>query len=455
MNNKPVLNKAKKIRIHLDSETFEKLLSKSNRLAAAILRYYNTNEFEFVRSPLKTMHDELKNIARYELELDDKSEIKGITIESEQYKNKMAFCYEKNIILTTAQQVYGIENISEKELATVTTVFIQTVFNFEESSVLKPFTAVEKPCIYITNNDTLLKNRSWFESHFPGTPLNIMSVEESIIFLDVFLKRNGIYCASSNSLVNKGLWYWFSMRLKIPHYNVGVPIIDALANKLCYTLMALDEISIQFYSGVNNDTMDNTLYHFNYLLALMTGIFDNLAIETSKRFGINYALEKISLTDKDFLKEIRDEKTGKGKTLRNHITDYSNYIKLIHSVRNLVIHREGLPKTRFGNIDTDENEWEANFIKISKDIHTQIRHCKDKTNKYIPVSKWGVYEMNGNDEFYLEPHYFSIQSMTMLVKFVDKYLALIDYPSFIDDQKTNNTKFAKEISTFEKYHLGF
>ena len=72
MNNKPVLNKAKKIRIHLDSETFEKLISDSNRVAAAILRYYNTNEFEFVRSPLRTIHDELKNIAGYKLELDDK-----------------------------------------------------------------------------------------------------------------------------------------------------------------------------------------------------------------------------------------------------------------------------------------------------------------------------------------------------------------------------------------------
>ena len=67
MNNKPVLNKAKKIQIHLDSKTFEKLLSRSDRLAAAILRYYNSNELEFVRSPLKTIHDELKNIAEYEL----------------------------------------------------------------------------------------------------------------------------------------------------------------------------------------------------------------------------------------------------------------------------------------------------------------------------------------------------------------------------------------------------
>jgi len=455
MNNKPVLNKAKKIQIHLDSKTFVKLLSRSDRLAAAILRYYNSNELEFVRSPLKTIHNELKNIAEYELVLDDNLEIRGINIESEQYKSEMAFYYEKDNILKTAQQIYKIDKINAEELTTVTTVFIQAIFNFEETSVRRPFTAVEKPCIYITNDDFLLKNRSWFESHFPGTPLNIMSVEEAVIFLDVFFKRNGMYYASGNSLLNKGFWYWSSMRLKIPHYNVGVPIIDALANKLCYALMALDEISIQFYSGVNNDTMDNTLYHFNYLLSLTTSIFDNLAIETDKHFDINYTPEKISLTEKRFLMKIRDEETGKGKTLRNHIIGYSNYIKLIHSIRNLVIHREGLQKTRFGNINTDETRWEANFIKISKEMRTQICHCKDRPNKYNPVSKWGVYEMNEINEFYLEPHNFSIQSITMLVKFVDKYLALMDHPSFIDVQKENNTDFAKMISTFEKYHLGF
>jgi len=104
MNNKPVLNKAKKIQIHLDSHTFETLLSKSDRLVAAILKYYNVNELEFVRSPLKTIHDELKNIAGYELILDDNSEIMGLTIESKQCKSEMAFYYKKDNILTTAQQ---------------------------------------------------------------------------------------------------------------------------------------------------------------------------------------------------------------------------------------------------------------------------------------------------------------------------------------------------------------
>lgn len=439
MNNKLVLNQAKRLHVLVDSNTFENLLCKSDRLAIAILKYYNSSHLEFVRSHFETIHDELKNIVEYELMMGNNSEIESVSVKGA-HSIEIAFNYKNDDILAFAQHIYDKKMVSEKELATIRTTFIHAVFSFGD-----------KASIYVTNDDTLLKNRLWIKSRFLDTSINIMSLSEASIFLDIFFKKNDMYCTSGGSYLNKGYWYWLSMRLKIPHYNVGDPIIDALAHRLCYALTALDEITIQFYSGVNNDTMDNTLYHFNYLLSLIAGIFDNLALKTNESLGINFKEKmRISLSNKDFLKKFKDYE--KGKVLRSHIIDYSNYIKLIYDLRHLVIHNEGFSNTRFHN--ADEIGWDANFITIPKEYRFQINPYKKTASKYNSISNWGVYEMNGIDELFLEPHYFSVQAITELVKFVDKYLALLGCSSFVDEQKANDTKFAKAMETFEKYHLG-
>ena len=198
--------------------------------------------------------------------------------------------------------------------------------------------------------------------------------------------------------------------------------------------------------------MDNTLYHFNYLISLITGMFDNLALKTDTYLGINFSNPtRISLSNKsgkDFLREIRN----KNQNIRNHIHSFVNYIQLMYLFRELVIHREGLAKVAF-NYRDEQVEWKANFIKISEEIRNKIKYCGDKPSKYIPISEWGIYEMN--NEFYLEPHNFSIYILSKLIEFIDKYLELLGYPSFVDDQKTQKSDFAKTMVFFEKYHLGF
>lgn len=43
----------------------------------------------------------------------------------------------------------------------------------------------------------------------------------------------------------------------------------------------------------------------------------------------------------------------------------------------------------------------------------------------------------------------------MLVKFIDEYLELMGYSSFIEDQKRKNDDFTRILNIFEKYHLGY
>lgn len=438
MDSRPILRDSpQKIGVYIDSITFEDSLNQDDRLASAILVHYDSEYLEFVRSPLDTAHEELKNIPEYELTLNGNSEVKSIEISER--RTKMAFGYRMDDIRSIAQEIYGKNGIDQNELNRIITVFIQAVFNrFEKSN------------IYVTNDKILLRNRRWFESHFPGYPLNIMSVEEASGFLDLFFKIHGKYYARNRYLLNKGYWYWLSMRLKLPHYNVGDTMIDALAFRFYYALMALDEMGIQFYLGVNNDTMDNTLYHFNYLISLITGIFDNLALKTNSYLSINVAdLRRVSLSNvsgRQFLKEIRTKRPD----IRDHIASYMNFIRLIYFFRELVVHREGLGKV---TVDIDR-EWKANLIKISKRMKNRMRMCGDSGSEIDPFSRWGYYEV-GSRNMYLEPYHFSIEVLKTLTEFVDRYLELLGYQSFVDTAKQRMDDFGRTLKTFEELHLGF
>lgn len=441
MDSRPLLKDVKKIGVYLDSKTFNDLLDHSDRLAFAIPKHYDSDYLVFVRSPLETTHSELKNIVEYEIVLDDDSQIRAIKIVRENSEEINAFGYRMEDIQSIAERIYSKNEIDEAKLDKIISVFIQAVFN-----------RLEKSNMYITNDKTLLKNRVWFESHFPGYPLNIMSIEEASIFLDLFFKKNGKYYTSSRYTLNKGYWYLLSTRLKIPHYNVGDLMIDALFYRLYYALMALDEMGIQYYLGVNNDTMDNTLYHFNYLISLITGIFDNLALKTNAQLEINFSdLRKVSLSKRsgrEFLRKVRE----KNPQIRDHINSYVEFINLIYCFRELVVHREGISKTGF-EYRGEEGKWKANFIRISEQMKRYLGGCGDEESEFDPFSKWGFYQLHS--ELFLEPYHFSTSAIKKLIEFVDKYLELLGYSSFIEDAKQRDNDFAHTLKLFEKDHLGF
>lgn len=55
----------------------------------------------------------------------------------------------------------------------------------------------------------------------------------------------------------------------------------------------------------------------------------------------------------------------------------------------------------------------------------------------------------------LDPYNFFIEAIKKLTDFVEKYLGLLGYSSFISAQKQKNDDFTRTLNLFEKYHLGF
>jgi hypothetical protein len=451
MDSRPILNDVKKIGVFLDSKTFDNQLKQNNRLALSILNYAVSKRLRFVRSPLITEFKELKEIVEYNLvinagsnPLENRSYFEILGKETHE---SYLFGYQMKDIKHIADHFHKIGPSGKEELNNIVNVFIQATLNFGTTHS----SSKGESNIFITDNDLLLRNRLWFESHFPGIRLNIITLEEASSILDLFFKNNGEYLVQGNHLVSKGDWYWISFRFKIPHFKAGDKIIEALTTRFIYILMAYDEIGKQYFSGVNTDTMDNTLYHFNYLITLITGIFDNLALKSDKSLNIQESPQMgITLSPnrgKRFLIKIRE----RNPYIHQHIVSYTDFINLIYSFRELIIHREGLAKTAF-HFNGNGEKWKLNLIKIHKNTEILIYNLGDSPQRYNPFSKWGLVSTNG--DCYLEPFHFSKEIVTILIKFVDKYLELLDYPILIGDQKKRNDSFAQKFKAFEKYHLG-
>ena len=137
---------------------------------------------------------------------------------------------------------------------------------------------------------------------------------------------------------------------------------------------------------------------------------------------------------REFLREIR----SRSQQLRDHITDYISFINLIYEFRELVIHREGLANTAFEN--RGDIRWQANFITVNVDIREKLRVCGDAPSEFDPFTTWGFYQLH--DMLLLEPYHFALEAIRKLMVFVDRYLELLGYPSFIATTRTRGDQFA-------------
>ena len=315
--------------------------------------------------------------------------------------------------------------------------------------------------LLVTENKVLLTNRKWFEGRF-SSPLNIVSMEEAAEFIDLLFKFNSKFAISSHSYTSKHLWYWLSFRCKIPNYNVDTSklsnikledlfqntILDAFSQRVCFLLMCIDEIGFQRYSVVNNDTMEDMVYHFNYFITLITGVFDSLAIQTFNKYGLTFEgsnnPSRISLnsnTGKEFLKALKLNNPA----LRQHIQDNADLIKAPYLLRDLVIHRESLHGHNF-----NVNGWKANLLYVHKDFVECLKRLGDKYETYNEITKFGIYSGS-----FLCPYQFAKTLACSLFNFCNIYLQLLGYTNFIEDTKNPNDSFFKTFDIFKEDNLGF
>lgn len=445
MLSRPFVLQKGKLSILIDSSSIDKALPNSSRRAQALLRYNDSGLLELIRTSENVKNDYLKQIVQLQRKYAKDGSLHSIQIVREKSKSDCYFGYRPEQIREIGEFIYTKTSLKAEELDSIELVFIQASLNGHDGLD-----------ILATGNEVLLKNRLWFESHFPGGMLNIMTLEEAAEIVDLFLKNRGEHSVSCNYRLNKGYWYWLSFRTKVPFYNVGDPLLSALSQRFTFLLMSVDEVGFQYFSGVNNDTMDNAVYHFNYFISLVSGIFDSLATYTFNRYKLVFRgsdnPSRISLcndTGKEFLKAVRK----KSQTLRDHIHDYVHFIKSIYLLRDTVLHREGLQKASFEHRGKDEH-WQANFVRVPNELVYCLKQCGDKKEDHEPWTRFGIFDFNRVT--YLEPYKFVKSSALLLSNFCNKYLQLLGFNNFIEDRRTAAPEddFIKTISIFERDNLG-
>ena len=431
----PIMLLPTRVGFVLDSASFDDALAKGNTVAEKILMYRASPLYKWIRSPYAVAHKELAKVREYRL-LNAKDGFPGgIEIDGSAGPTRWTFGYGSKIIIESAKQSVNKKTVTSAEIGTVLLAFVQLVLSRRDDDYH----------LLVTNGEILLKNK--YRLRWLGDRLNIVSIDEALLLADLLARKRGVYYVRVPLRTFGWNWYWLSFRSKVRFYYESTPILDAFASRFIYLLMSADEIAFQYYSGVTNDALDRTAYHFNYLLTLITGIFDSLAIETRDRLKLSFKGDhipwKTSLSPSsgdDFLKAVRGTKPA----LRKHINDYVDFILLIYLMRELVVHREGLQKAGFES--HREEKWEANILEVPKEVANLIKACGDRKSSTNPFSEWGVFAFSSKPV--LVPHLFAAAATKKLVEFSNKYLEHLGFSDYVKGLPPGDG-FADEIGDFQ------
>ncbi len=436
------------LEILVDSESYNILLSENNKNAEKILNYSNSEYFNFIRSPFRSNFEKLNIIPPFTKIHNDDGNVRNILIGS----SKQLFPYTMNYIIESGRKITNKKALKGFEFNSLFLAFIHSSLN----NRFDP-----KTQILTTDNKFLLKNRLEIESYVHSylknkNHFNIVNLDETEEIMNLFLKYRNVYYTHADPKlqpygINRGGWYWYSFRSKIPHYNVGAlidkPQLDAFATRFDYLLRSIDEIGIQYYSEVNNDTLDDTLYYFNYFIALTSGIFDALALTSKDILEITFRNDyhqKITLNPgigDEFLKSINRNNID----LWNHINKNLDFIRLIYDLREVIIHREMPDKKPF-----TINGHVIHSIERDRSILNHFPKHKKNPSK---IAKWGIYKHEFKNSIIINPFIFSKMALKTLIKFSDDYLKLLGFRNYVSKSKEENPH-GTFINTIESFKEG-
>lgn len=416
--------------------------------AISVLKYCGVSPLVFRRTKYQSKNILLKQIP--EIRLTESNGIKCVeTPDGGRYGLRKFVDMDAQYL---GKEILNKQELTKEEVETIQLIFTQEALN-----------QLSDDNFLVTENRILLCYRVNFQKSFSTTPLNIVSLEEIAEFIDLSFKHNSQFVISTHTTTSKNSWYWFSFRLKVPHYNVDVSkvkntnlielmnnsLLDGFSQRVCFLLMCIDEMGIQQYSGVNNETKDDMLYHFNYFILLMTGIFDSLALQSMDKYSLTFEdsniPNRISLDCKNGKKFLRALKE-KNLPLREHIQNNNDLIRAPYLLREVIVHREGLHASSF-----DDNGWKANLISVRPNLVECLKRLGDSNQSYKQTTDFGIY----SDSF-LSPYIFSKKIARLLFAFCDKYLELMGYSNFIEQQpKGTFGSFSDTIAKFKEDNLGF
>lgn len=466
----------RKLRILLDSKSLE------SDSAKRLLQYHDNKLFEFISLGESKKH----TIAR--LHFDKGKNVDLITIDkfdgsSNEYSSRALLANSTENIRVFSKYL----NIKYDDLLLV---FILKTFTDNHNHK-------REKTILITERKDLLNRLNWTKDHFPKIPNHsILHPDEACIFIDLHCKKQNTFQRAPSYHTNKGGWYLYSFKTKLTEYQNAWSVVtggarvipegknlqesmSSLEDRITDMLIAIDEIGMNYYTSVDNDTRDSIIYHFNYWSILFMGVFDTLAWMSAYRYRIAQGNPTtIGLKGKkEFLQCLYE----KNPQIQDYLKNNSAIIDLMREHRNSIVHRNLNRDAGFEN--TGQNQT-INILQISREFFYQIvqfsgekgdemeewghyKFCEDCPIWIIDLShKEGGYYENYS-KYSLEPYRFVKKATNELIAFANEYLKLLDFEEYcrnhvtlkqeIKDsrQSKNHQHSLRQLDAFDKFRLGY
>jgi hypothetical protein len=285
--------------------------------------------------------------------------------------------------------------------------------------------------ILVTSSPLLLKhrNKTWLREANPCTPL------EAAQIVGLFLRSRDIYTYKAGPKYrgnfDRGMFYWVLARHRLPsmwrYFSACVAaskirgddiqeLGESILVRAVRALEARDDIGVQFYIPQNNNSRDQTMYHFDYLTLVLAGALDAQARVAHRAYQVSKSDERYaSFRRDDFRKALK----GSGARELCNLFDnqrFEDILTLLYELRN-TIHGAALKTLGYQRA----SEAELTFSVVPQFVGQKLWEAGERLGG---AEEWGL--TPGFQEIWLEPYSYATALVKESLNVIDAVSAATD-----------------------------
>lgn len=285
-----------------------------------------------------------------------------------------------------------------------------------------------------------------------------IGITEALEYIRILLVNNGFFYVVPHYTVDEDLYYLYRYKKifeKFQHaWSIAVKNernrqytdvfhqLDSLSERLNFICRADDKVKYYSKKTPKNGNKNNALYHFGYLIMLITGALDDLAWVIKHLYKLNLGKTQIVLKEyQTYESKLLKNLEHKNKKLYEFLQASKNQsiIKLFYPIRDSLQHRKFIKGVRYTN---ESRGLRKNLFAIPKETLEWI----DFNFSSELEKEYGIYEEN-DEVLYIEPYIFTSKLLENFTNIINGVLINIEWDSFTEGLTTN------EIEELEKSKL--
>ena len=202
----------------------------------------------------------------------------------------------------------------------------------------------ETPRLLVTNDPHLLTHQMEIQKMFMSNPLRIVTESEALRILDLYQKQLRRYWLRPHCEAVHGRYGWYRAAAQADLPNVFEQSILARAMHIRY---AIDSLGTAYYGNIDSSGTEESAYHFDYLLMLLTAALDETALQVLDHYHIQFERSRVSMRPPpkkkaatgdhaEFYNKVREAKPS----LEELWMKSAPFLRLLYSLRDATAHLE-------------------------------------------------------------------------------------------------------------------